>query len=83
MQKASKLMPERGRINYNSGLMLQYLGRNDVLNFINNTAVQNNIFYCKVPWARHYGNLTAAKNNLKFRRNGIFCVLLFFTIVSL
>jgi len=28
MQKASQLMPERSRINYNSGLMLQYLGRN-------------------------------------------------------
>jgi len=29
MQKASELMPERGRINYNTGLMLQYLGRMD------------------------------------------------------
>ena len=29
MQKASKLMPERTRINYNTGLMLQYLGRTD------------------------------------------------------
>ena len=29
MQKASELMPERARINYNSGLMLQYLGRNN------------------------------------------------------
>ncbi|MCF6268874.1 MAG: tetratricopeptide repeat protein [Melioribacteraceae bacterium] len=29
MQRASHLMPERGRINYNTGLMLQYLGRND------------------------------------------------------
>ena len=28
MQKASELMPERSRINYNTGLMLQYLGRN-------------------------------------------------------
>ncbi len=28
MQKASKLLPERSRINYNTGLMLQYLGRN-------------------------------------------------------
>ncbi|MEN8193950.1 MAG: multiheme c-type cytochrome [Bacteroidota bacterium] len=28
MQKASQLIPERARINYNTGLMLQYLGRN-------------------------------------------------------
>lgn len=28
MQKASELMPERSRINYNTGLMMQYLGRN-------------------------------------------------------
>ncbi len=28
MQKASELIPERSRINYNTGLMLQYLGRN-------------------------------------------------------
>ncbi len=29
MQRASELMPERGRINYNTGLMLQYLGENN------------------------------------------------------
>ncbi len=28
MMKASELFPERSRINYNAGLMLQYLGRN-------------------------------------------------------
>ena len=29
MLKASDSMPERARINYNAGLMLQYLGRNN------------------------------------------------------
>lgn len=67
MQKASELMPERSRINYNTGLMLQYLGRNkeaetELLKAINK---EPNNFDFLYALADHYIKTKQSKKALK------------------